>query len=439
MAVEPGRAAGGGAAGNGPIWLLLAALLGGTGARLWLVVHAAPPDYAIDGLFDRLAWNIASGAGFTLDGETPVAHYGPAYPGILAVIFYFAGHRPELIPYAHILFDALAGACIYFSARLLFGPWIAAWAAAAVYLYPAYWTYDLRIRSENPLTMLMAAWLWAAVCCARFGRMRMYALSGLLAGLALLCKPVVLPAALLLAVLPAIMSSTGRAVVARLALYVGCMLLVVLPWTVRNYNAFGMFLPVSAGMGQGLWTGSDPVSEGSYPMPPDREAQIWETAGIAPLAYPHAMYEVSMDRMLRDKGWARIRAQPGRYARLTAMRIVHFWIGNRMYLANSEHGFADGWRRDVAERGILVALYSVAKRLLLIPVALVLAVWAGWRFRSRWRELFPLYALPVGVTLGYVPFAVESGRYALPVLPCVFILAVVAVTQRVKSVQSRRS
>jgi 4-amino-4-deoxy-L-arabinose transferase-like glycosyltransferase len=414
-------------------------LLIGTGIRIWLIAHAAPPHYAIDGLFDTLGWNLATGHGFTLDGETPAAHYGPAYPGILALLYYCAGHRPDLVPYAHILFDLLAGVCVYFGARLLFGPRVAAWAAAVLYLYPAYWTYDLRIRSESLLTMLMAAWLWAAVCCAKFGRVRMYALSGLLAGLAILCKPVVIPAALLLAVLPAITSPTGRAVVPRLALYVGCMLLVVLPWTVRNAFAFGAFLPVSTGMGVGLWTGSDPVSEGSYPMSPETEAQLWETAGIAPLAYPHVMYEVSVDRDLRTKGWARIRAHPGRYIRLTFTRVFHFWIGNRLYLANSELGFADGIRRDVTERGGIVATYSLAKRLLLIPVALLLAAWAGWRLRTRWRELFPLYALPVGLTLGYVPFMVESGRYALPVLPCVFILAVAAVTLRGKATQVRSS
>lgn len=157
---------------------------------------------------------------------------------------------------------------------------------------------------------------------------------------------------------------------------------------------------------------------------------MWETAGIAPLAYPHVMYEVPVDRTLRAKGLARIRAHPGRYVRLTVTRIFHFWIGNGLYLANSESGFADGFRRDMRERGFLVAAYSLVKRLLLVPIALFLAVGACWRFRSRWRELFPLYSLPVGMTLGYIPFAVESGRYALPVLPCVFILAVAVVVCR---------
>lgn len=405
-------------------------LLIGTGIRLWLIAHAAPPDYAIDGLFDRLGWNLATGHGFTLDGETPAAHYGPAYPSILALLYYFAGHRPDWVPHVHVLFDLLTGSCTYFGARLLFGPRVAVWAAAAVYLYPAYWTYDLRIRSESLLTMLVAAWLWCAISCARFGRVRTYAASGILAGVAALCKPVVVPAALLLVLLPVLGSSAERPAVPRLGVYLACMLFVVLPWTVRNYHSFQTLLPVSAGMGVGLWTGSDPVSEGSYPMSSETEAQIWATAGIAPLAYAHAMYEVPVDRILGAKGLARIRTHPGRYIRLTVARAVHFWIGNRLYLANSEHSFADGFRRDVAERGAIVAVYSLAKRLLLVPCALLLAAWTGWRLRARWRELFPLYALPVGVTLGYVPFVVESGRYALPVLPCMFILAAAAVICR---------
>ena len=158
-----------------------------------------------------------------------------------------------------------------------------------------------------------------------------------------------------------------------------------------------------------------------------QEAQLWDTAGITPLPYPHAMYEVPIDRELGRKGWARIASDPWRYARLTAARALDFWVGNSRYLANSDTGLANGFRMDLEQRGWTVAVYSLTKRLLVVPGLLVLAAMTVWVERPRWREVAPLYLFPLGLTLGYVPFCVEAGRYALPVLPCVLILAAAGV------------
>ena len=164
-------------------------------------------------------------------------------------------------------------------------------------------------------------------------------------------------------------------------------------------------------------------------MPHTMETQIWESAGITPLPYAHAMYDVSTDRLLRAKGWARIREEPVRYLWLTLTRAFDFWIGNSFYLVSSDLGFLQGLTGDAADRGWLVATYSVAKRLLLIPGLVVLALWSAWSHRSRWRELLPLYIFPIGLMLGYVPFTVEAGRYALPVLPCLMVLSVAVLAQ----------
>ncbi|MGH7165385.1 MAG: glycosyltransferase family 39 protein [Nitrospiraceae bacterium] len=424
---KPGSAVRSGPIVTGPAVLLLAAMLIGTGVRLWMIVRYQRESFAADELFDRLGWNLARGLGFTLDGETPSAHVGPLYPAILAGWYAVVGHRPEWVPYLHVLFDLGTAGLLFCAGRSLFGPGVAATTAAVFYLYPAYWTYDLRIRTESVLTLLATAWLWAAISCARFGNGWMYARSGVVGGVAILCKPILFAVALLLAAQPVISRGAGRGLFTRVAWYVGCLALVVLPWTVRNLHTFGSFIPVSAGVGAGLWMGTDPVSGGSWPMPFPEEAHIWETAGITPLRYPYVMYEVPLDRELKQKALARIAADPVGYLRLTAARVSDLWIGNRFYLFNGVTTLRDGFLSDAAERGPLIAAYSLAKRLLLVPGALLLAVWAGWRHRAAWRVLYPVYALPAGLTLGYIPFCVEAGRYVLPILPCVFLVSVVAI------------
>jgi 4-amino-4-deoxy-L-arabinose transferase-like glycosyltransferase len=406
-----------------PNMLLLSAGALGLLARGWTIFYSPRQGYAVDELFDALAWNLASLGAFTMDGATPSAHVGPLYPLVLAVFYSVLGHRPEWVPYLHVAFDVGTSLCLYRVGTKLFGSWIGAIAAAAMLLYPAYWTYDPRIRSESLLTLLMSAWLWASVVCIDSRRLRSFAIAGLFAGLTILCKPT----AMLLGVGIAALAYLGTGTIGiktRCAIvYLLACTLVVVPWTIRNYLAFDAVIPISAGMGAGLWMGSDPLSRGSWPMSYDTEVQIWESAGITPLAYAHVMYEVPTDRLLSEKGWARITELPAQYLWLTVTRGFDFWIGNSFYLVSSDLGFMQGITADAADHGWLIAIYGLTKRLLLVPGLVVTTLWSAWFYRSRWRELLPLYMFPIGLMLGYVPFAVEAGRYALPVLPCLMVLS----------------
>ena len=186
--------------------------------------------------------------------------------------------------------------------------------------------------------------------------------------------------------------------------------------------------------------GSDPVSRGSWPMPLEREQAIWESAGITPLPYAHAMYDVLTDELLRGKGLMRIAGDPAGYLTLTLTRVWDFWIGNSFYVANGEQGLAEALWKDAAERGWAVATYGLLKRLLVVPSIILMALGSAWVYRERWRDLLPLYMFPIGLTAGYVPFTVEAGRYALPVLPCLMVLAVALVLHRwdTRSVGSTR-
>jgi 4-amino-4-deoxy-L-arabinose transferase-like glycosyltransferase len=424
-----------------PQRLLLAAIVVGLFARAWVIWHGPGYAFAVDELFDTLAWNLVTLHQFTLDGVNPAAHVGPLYPTVLAVFYSIVGHRPEWVPMLHILFDLGAVWCIYRVGTTLWGSWVGAWTAALVFLYPAYWTYDPRIRSEALLTLLISLWLWTTVLCGQSPFRRRYVFVGIAAGLTVLCKPVVLILVLLLTGLIWIGTDRWSQKIIYAAVYGATCLVLVAPWSVRNYMLFDRFIPVSAGMGAGLWMGSDPVSRGSWPMPLEREQAIWESAGITPLPYAHAMYEVRTDQLLHEKGLARIAADPTGYIKLTLTRVWDFWIGNSFYLVNGEQGLAEALRKDATERGWAVAMYGLLKRLLVVPSLILMAVGSAWVHRERWRDLLPLYLFPIGLTAGYVPFTVEAGRYALPVLPCLIVLSVALVLHRwdLRSVVSTRS
>lgn len=154
------------------------------------------------------------------------------------------------------------------------------------------------------------------------------------------------------------------------------------------------------------------------------ESQIWESAEITPLPSVYEMYDVSTDRLLLAKGWARIAETPARYLRLTLARCHDFWTGSSCYLVNFDQGDVKGLTVDAAKRGWFAAIHRVAKRLLLIPGLIGLSIRSAWTHQSRWQGLLRLYVVLIGLMLGYFPFTVEAGRYARPVLPCLMVLSV---------------
>jgi len=403
--------------------LLLSAIVAGLFARAWVIWHAPGHEFAVDRLFDTLAWNLVTLRQFTFDGLNPAAHVGPLYPTVLAVFYALVGHRSEWVPMVHVLFDLGAAWCMYRVGTALWGSWIGAWTASFVFLYPAYWTFDPRIRSESFLTLLVSAWLWATIKCGQNPSHRGYAFMGLAAGLTILCKPVVLVLALFLVGFVWISAKPLSQKIGYVIVYGATCVMLIIPWSLRNYVAFHQIIPVSVGVGAGLWMGSDPVSRGSWPMPPEREEAIWESAGITPLPYAHAMYDVQTDRLLREKGMSRIAADPIGYVGLTFTRVWDFWIGNSFYLTGEEKGVTTVLRADATDRGWAMAIYSLIKRLLLTPGLIVVAAYSAWVHRQRWRDLLPLYLFPIGLTVGYVPFTAEACRYALPVLPCLMVLS----------------
>ncbi len=89
-------------------------------ARAWTILHTARQGYAVDDLFDALAWNLVTLGTFTMDGMTPSAHVGPLYPSVLAVFYAVVGHRPEWVLYLHVGFDVAASLCIYLVGARLF-------------------------------------------------------------------------------------------------------------------------------------------------------------------------------------------------------------------------------------------------------------------------------------------------------------------------------
>jgi hypothetical protein len=158
---------------------------------------------------------------------------------------------------------------------------------------------------------------------------------------------------------------------------------VLLPWTVRNWNVTGHFIPTTLWVGPSLYDGLHPRATGASDMRFVEEDGIYQR-----------MSEYDADQFYRHAALDFVRTNPGKTLRLALVKFGRFW--NPLPNAAQFGHWAIG---------LVVLLCTV-------PL-LGLAALGGWTFRtSFWRWVIP--AAPVlYFSLVHTVF-VSSLRYRLP-------------------------
>ena len=197
----------------------------------------------------RVATNISDGKGFTEDGSRPYVYLPPLFSYALGGWFSLVGSRSL---FAVQVYQSL---CLAFGALLTFllareliprseGAAIAASLWVAV--HPSLWTYVVFVRQEPTILLVTTLACWRTVTWLKeSGRFRAV-LAGACWGIATLAKTVSL---FLPVLLLSLWASQGRRDVRMKGWETGlaalAFLLVLAPWTARNYLQFDRFIPVN--------------------------------------------------------------------------------------------------------------------------------------------------------------------------------------------------
>jgi len=324
--------------------------------------HQLLPDQAWDYFYKRnepshIAWAVATGHGFSSPWPgtplLPTAQQPPLYPLLLAGIFKLFGvYSYRSLWVAIVLnasFAALTAVAILRVGKRAFGPFagiLAAWfwscslleAAASVRLWESSLSallllIGLSLLAELKLSPRLSRWMWF----------------GLLAGVA------ALNSTSLLMLFPFFWlwlwnayrrrgDYTNRALLASIAV---C-LLVLVPWTIRNYAVFHRLIPIRDNFGLELWVGNLHDTDFSI-----MNVTEFNQAG-----------EIEFMEAKRDRTLQFIRAHPGQFMRAVAWRCYRYWV--------APDGSAWPWISLLAWAGLVLALWR--KGLEAVPFAIVLIV-----------------------------------------------------------------
>lgn len=380
---------------------------------LRLAFHAAwrgepiAPDSAS---YLSVAANVAEGRGFMMDAGVPDSNRAPLYPALLAGIRLLFGGGITPILLAQALLDSLTAVWILLLATSLAGPRSGLLSGLVYALHPVFIGYTHWILSETFFFDLwfLSLWLTAQAWVGR--RASLFACGGAALALAVLCRPAHMfyPAAILAAL--ALGEIPWRRAAVCGAAFCAAFVLVLSPWTGRNWLRFHKIIPVVTGGGNAWYVGSLP----DYPS----IAQIQEAAKGDPFS-PEGDRALSLaaKRNWRDHG-------PALAARLPR-RLLKFWITSHCSVFSMDRTNAD--YRERGQWGALAFKFALIGLQILIVAA---GIWGAWALRSFWRRGLLLLLMPAAYASLHILNDYQPNRYHLTALPCLWMLFFWALSER---------
>ena len=347
--------------------------------------------------------------------------WSPGAPIFYAGIYHLTGGVHEEFARAVVAFlGGLMVLIVYLLGRRLAGPAVGLFAALLAAIYPAFIDNAEQFLSEPLAAFTLSAAVLGILWAADPGRSTWaWLLPGALLGATALTRPEYLMFAGILGLVVLVKMARDRGIrlgVASVALFAGAFLLVLAPWTVRNFVVLDKFVPVTTGGGKALFVATYLPGDGRQLRVKrelirrfegkrdvtDREVadtQMKDLLDKVARKYPDLERDAALAKIGRENFRKYVREDPVGYAEMVVTKMWNVWrrgSGPTMR--------ASGW---------IVFHYAI---LALAVVGLAALAW-----RRRW-EVLVIGLLILGITvLGGLLLAVP--RRNVPLMPLVVTLA----------------
>ena len=301
----------------------------------WLVykTRVIPADILATAPFENEVGNVASalasGHGFCClfrQPTGPTAWLSPVYPLLITVIFKVFGtftFRAFCAAVAlNSVFSGLTCFPLFYAGARVAGNFTASvatwlWALSPIgIILPYAWIWDSSLSA-----FLAALLLWATLHLSERCDLRGVVLYGLVWGISLLTNPALgalLPFLLIWLLLRTGLPNPRKA--QYLLVCAGTVLLVGLPWTIRNYMQFHRFVPVRSNFSYELWSGNneifDPESRAVNRITRYEQTRLYARIG-----------ETAFLDQKREAAKHFVNTHPALYMQLCARRFVATWFG----------------------------------------------------------------------------------------------------------------
>lgn len=298
-------------------------------AAVWFLGHYQQPTLWENGVIARY---LLDGCGFCMDFSLPAepsSWQAPAYPALIFAAWRGLGVGPPAYFTISVL-QALALASMVFPVGFLTRRWFgerpAVWAMWLTAVMPLYVWYGTRLHQAG-FVMATHPWLlrWWVELGERPGTARGL-LAGAAAGVAALLQPILLLLSLSFGIAQGVraLRARRRDLLAALSWSAVAAVLVLMPWTIRNYHVHGRVVPIRDSFGKELWMGNNPYATGTS----------FDVGGLTEITYAHPpkafalkghVPEADLMDAMKAEAIAYIRDDPWAFTRRTVKKIGWFW------------------------------------------------------------------------------------------------------------------
>jgi hypothetical protein len=392
--------------------------------------------------YHNIAYNMARGMGFSRTpgedissqkfqtGEAtkclPAFHRAPAYPFFISLVYRFFGIPEESLSartwhinwdrvrLAQCILDAICCVFIFFIVRMLYtkSPWPSL-ISSALYAFSFYNIFYTReLLSETLTTFLVTLFVLMSISAMKRGTTRMWLITGAIFGLIPLSRPEYLPFAGFFAVFMwFIYKLDVRAAIKNISVFLIGAVLVIAPWSVRNYMVFKKPIVISqGGLGEGLYLGAFEIDKEAFDwnwLPEDKTLTDEEKKAVklahdfyAFKLYSGTIDEVKeLDRFYLSLTLKRIRSYPVEVFKNWILKIPRLWYQD--YVPKYDKKEANGW--------FFIFYFCFA-------------VYGFFTVRGFARSgMMLVMLLFLYLTVMFMPFEIEP-RYGVPLMPAIICL-----------------
>lgn len=385
-------------------------------------------------LYDHIARNLLNRHCFCLFGSHLTVSRAPLWPWIISLIYSLAGQHDF---YARLFLCVLgSGTCliVYRFARDLFGQRAAAVAGVIAATYTGLFLYDGWLYTESLYTFCVTAFayalyrlqpttttdgppvdgaargVWRGISQA-VARRRWAILCGLCAAAASLTRPngMILLGIVMVwaAILIWVYRRPGREIIQNALLSIGIAMVLVAPWTYRNYTVAHAFIPIETGLGEVLIGAYDntvafgPTGVRGYWRPPP-----------GTINHDNLRYTPETDRQYTTRALQWMASHPADLVHLWSFHLINMW-----WPYTYAHGLAIEQAPNRLSSYVVWALIFLES----IPVFALAAVALVTTRHRHHQALLPIYLLLAVTVLQNMVFY-STMRFRAPIEPLLVVL-----------------
>jgi hypothetical protein len=372
-----------------------------------------------------IARQLAAGHGFIYAypfdlAWMPTCYIPPLYVWFHAAIISLGGDLIVSQIFGLVFFH-LANYFFYRFFRRVTTPGIALAGFAALAFYIPLWLIAQKPDPDGLNLLLIALTILTLDNAVEKPQVKVWVFLGILFGIQILVRPDILMGMIFFGLWLLIYSKKGvqrKKNIVGYSMAVGIGLVMVLPWTIRNYNTFGSFVLVSANSGFNFYMGNNPRATGEFRQDFSTKESNDIDSAIAIFWRSHPSH-VERDAYLLDVGKQWVYSHPAEAAKLDLKKFYFHW-----------------WQRNEAGGSIAAKEWMLTGYKFISGFLLIFGFYGLFSLKSKPKRalLITLFLYSTAIS---VIFFTQSRHRAIKVDPYLVTLSMIGIDAAIKKLRTK--